>query len=400
MKAILGHSSIITSAASFSLVSEPRPMRVTAVAGPQLAERKPPAEVQLWSVGANATDYGVHVWSNRSVAEVLARYTERGNPLLVDVEHNGSTLKDGEPAVTAGYAKLEVRAGAPWLVFEWSDYGREQIESGQRRYLSPEYDVDKNTGEILALYRVSLVADPGTHRARMLASANTKERRPMDLSVILAALRAALAAEDPAVAKESISNLLAELGKSAGDASAPAEAGADAGKPAGDDAGIGMAAAAEEDKGEPDGDEKPAKVAAAAAPSVVEVSGAARAAVEQIKAAQRDHLLATQGDRLEPSIRRWASAQPLEVVKGLLDATPAKLEPVQRTTATRGATQGEPQRTPAEVAEAEEMDRAMGIRVHAYRAPYRRESDGAWVHPLNRPSDIRAHRTADAAKEA
>lgn len=379
-------------------------MRVSAVAGErgELA-RVPPAEIQLWNVGPNATDYGVHVWSERSVREVHARYHERGNPLLVDVEHNGATLKDGEPAVTAGYARLEVRAGAPWLVFDWSDYGREQIESGQRRFLSPEYDVDKDTGEILALYRVSLVADPGTHRARMLATANTKERTPMDLSVILAALRAALAAEDPAVAKESISNLLAELSKSGGDDAAPAAAGSDAGKPA-DDAGLGMAAAADdEDKGEPDGDEKPAKVAAAAPASAavpVEVTGAARAAVEQIKAAQRDHLLATQGDRLEPSIRRWASAQPLEVVKGLLDATPAKLEPVQRTTATRGATQGEPASTPTERAEAEEMDRAMGIRVHAYRAPYRRESDGAWVHPINRPSDIRAHEAAAAAGKA
>lgn len=133
------------------------------------AGRVAPREAQLWNAGDNPTDYGVHVWSSRSVREVLARYRERGNPILIDVEHNGAQLPDGEPAVTGGYARLEVRAGAPWLVFEWSDYGRAQIESGQRRYLSAEYDVDKSTGEILALYRVSLVADPGTHHARVLA---------------------------------------------------------------------------------------------------------------------------------------------------------------------------------------------------------------------------------------
>lgn len=152
--------------------------RVQALAG-LLPSRTAPAEFQLWSVGPNATDYGTHIWSSRSVREVMARYKTRGNPLLLDVEHNGAT-KDGEPAVTAGYARLEVRAGAPWLVFEWSDYGREQIATGQRRFLSGEYDVDKNTGEILALYRVSLVADPGTHRARMLAAASGKGTNMMN----------------------------------------------------------------------------------------------------------------------------------------------------------------------------------------------------------------------------
>ena len=38
---------------------------------------------------------------------------------------------------------------------------------------------------------------------------------------------------------------------------------------------------------------------------------------------------------------------------------------------------------------ADEMDRAMGLSVQGYRAPYRRE-DGAFVHPINRPSDVRA----------
>lgn len=136
----------------------------------------PPKEIQLWSLGENPTDYGVHKWTARSISEVLARYRERGNPILIDVEHLGAQLEDGEPAPTGGYARLEVRSGAPWLKFEWSDYAQKQITSGQRRFLSPEYDVDRETGEILALYRVSLVADPGTHRARMLATKKPKGR--------------------------------------------------------------------------------------------------------------------------------------------------------------------------------------------------------------------------------
>lgn len=301
-------------------------------------ERAPPSEMQLWNAGENPTDYGVHVWNERSVREVLARYSERGNPILIDVEHNGPALKDGTPAVTGGYARLEVRSGAPWLVFDWSAYGREQIASGQRRFLSPEYDVDKNTGEILALYRVSLVADPGTHRARMLATASNGEK--MDLKVILAALRAALAAEDPAVAKESIANLLAELEKSAGGGDGAPE-GVD--PPAADPAPMATEASDDDDQDDDKqktmttAPQKPANApVTATAPSTDAVTAAAGAAVKQIQAAQRDHLIATQGDRLEPSIRRWASSQPLEVVAGLLAATPAKDGTKDRARATRG----------------------------------------------------------------
>ena len=165
------------------------------------SERVPPAEIQLWNVGENRTDYGTHVWSDRSVAEISARYAERGNPLLIDVEHNGANV-DGEPALTGGYARLEIRDGAPWLSFDWSAYGAEQIATGQRRFLSPEYDVDADTNEIIRLYRVSLVADPGTHRARVLASAalNATQGSPI-MDPTLAAIMSLLdSVSDPAAA--------------------------------------------------------------------------------------------------------------------------------------------------------------------------------------------------------
>jgi phage I-like protein len=136
-----------------------------------------PTEFQLWRPGPNPTDYGVHVWSERSAREVMARYNARGNPLLIDVEHNGAKLEGGEPSTTGGYARLELRNGAPWLVFAWSAYAVDQIATGQRRFLSPEYDIDRSTGEILGVVRVSLVADPGTHNARLLASAPTVRMR-------------------------------------------------------------------------------------------------------------------------------------------------------------------------------------------------------------------------------
>lgn len=288
-----------------------------------VAGRVAPREIQLWRAGDNPTDYGVHVWNDRSIAEVLARYNERGNPLLIDVEHNGPQLEDGKPAPTGGYARLEVRARVPWLVFDWSDLGREEVETGQRRFLSPEYDVDKNTGEILALYRVSLVAEPGTHRARMLA-ASKKEGR-MDISVILAAIRAALAAEDPAVAKESLINLLAEIEKTVG------------GEPSGDTPAETIdPVSTESDPPNPDDENRQMAAAKPAGSTTTKVAAAADDAVRTIQNATRDHILEIHGGKLDPSIRRWASAQPLEVVRGLLDATPAKDVAKDRAKATRG----------------------------------------------------------------
>lgn len=139
------------------------------------ADRKAPAEIQLWRVGENPTDYGIHIWNERSVELAYGEYQKRGNLLGIDVEHGKSqeALAErvtDEPPRMAGYAALEIREGAPWLVFQWSDYGRQQIESGERRYLSPEYYTDPDTKEIVSIMRISLVAEPGTHMAKLLCS--------------------------------------------------------------------------------------------------------------------------------------------------------------------------------------------------------------------------------------
>lgn len=366
------------------------PKRVVA-GGLRVNEKTPPHDIQIWNVGENPTDYGVHIWNDRSIASAMARYQERGNPLVIDVEHIGTKTAEGKPAPTGGYASLELRDGAPWLTFAWSDYGTEQIQSGERLFLSPEYDVDPDTGEILALYRVSLVADPGTHRARYLASA--KGHEGMD-PMTLAALRAALEADDP---KAAIEALLKQLESVDG---APAAAAADEEpKPA-------VPASAEADTEEEpiaaaaDEELKPAMIASAksAKPSKdAALTTQATSAIRQIQNAQRDHLIATQGERLEPSIRRWASSQSLAVVDGLLKATPRKEEATSRATPTQGKRTAQPVSTQSSL-EAEIFG-GLGLRMQAYRAPFVRE-DGVFVLPVNKPSAVRAHVAATAAGKA
>lgn len=374
---------------------------------------EPPREFKLWNAGENPTDYGVHRWTERSVREVFEQYSARGNPLLIDIEHGGAVDEDGKPLDLAGYAALELRNGEPWLVFDWSAVGDQQIRTKQRRFLSPDYYVDKATGEIVSLKMVSLVGSPGTHHARILASAT--ENKKMDFKLFLAALRAALASEDPATCKESVQSLVNELDSTVGAAPESSPEGAGVETAADDDptqeqpeqasappAGEQEAQASAPPPGEKEGVSASAPRAAkqvaprAAKPAAAVVEGAAKEAVEQIRASQRDHLIQMQGDRLDPSIRRWAATQPLDVVKGLLDAAPAKGAEAARVTATRGARQGLPATPPGLTGEALEEVRASMGRGPA-SPPKIINTEHELVLPLMRPSAIREHIAASAA---
>jgi hypothetical protein len=420
--------------------AEPTNTRRVRVRAFAFQERVPPVELQLWNLGDNPTDYGVHKWTPRSAADVMGRYEARGNPLLIDVEHNGAKDEAGEPAITGGYARLELRAGAPWLVFDWSAFACAQIAAGERRFLSPEYDVDRTTGEIVALYRVSLVADPGTHRARMLAAAKQETR---SMNPTLAAIMAVLGSvTDPAAAIESIKSLVSALSEG-GDAGAGAGAGGDAG----DGSAVGEIAAAPGDAPAGGGDApagggdapsdgkdkdkvaagakpgsgppaqhvqtaakpaakpagKPAAPPAAAASTPVGVDTAAvdkvaAAAVQQINDAQRDHLIATQGSRLDPSIRRWASSQSLAVVSGLINAAPAELQPLGAVQATRGDTHGKAAAPKGlEGAELDELKKNMGtFKASTPEVPHMTAA-GIFVLPTVTPRAFRERKRVEAA---
>lgn len=362
-----------------------------------------PTEMQLWNAGDNPTDYGVHVWNDRSVKEVLERYNARGNPLLIDVEHNGAALDDGEPAVTGGYAKLDIRDGAPWLTFDWSDFAVGQIASRQRLFLSPEYDVDPNTNEITALYRVSLVADPGTHRARVLASAATGNQETTNMDPTLAAIMAVLSTvEDPAAAVAAVKDLVANMASDAPandvvdpPAADPQPAFAAADDKSADDKKV-AATAPEAPKPAPVTAAAPALIAPVVDDTVVRASAANALAAEH---ALRDILLEKSGNRLAPSIRTWASSQPLAVVKGLLASAPEATAPPAKISATRGAGHGTgPVGKGLQGAELEELQRGMGtFKTSTPKEPFHK-SNGDFVLPTLTPTEHRQRIAAQAAK--
>lgn len=166
----------------------PRRSVVKLVAGAGLV---PPARFRLWKAGPNPGDYGNVNFTPAAAASVMGEYQRRGNALVMDIEHAlnrtvNPTLSPNDPPPTAGYTALELvdTPDGPelWLLPRWSDCGRDapvpdevccakhQIQSGQRCYVSPDWDQDTETGEPIRLNRVSLVAEPATWGINLLAS--------------------------------------------------------------------------------------------------------------------------------------------------------------------------------------------------------------------------------------
>lgn len=195
----------------------------------------PPARFRLWRAGANPGDYGNVNFTPVAAASVMGEYTRRGNALAMDIEHAlnrtvNPTLSPNDPPPTAGYTALELvdTPDGPelWLLPRWSDCGRDapvpdevccarhQIQSGQRCYVSPDWDQDTNTGEPIRLNRVSLVAEPATWGINLLASRASATRgtavneEQIRAAYALASMQAA-AAEGPL--KESASAYAEQL---------------------------------------------------------------------------------------------------------------------------------------------------------------------------------------------
>jgi len=147
-----------------------------------------PADAPHWRLDAD------------SAARLIARVAARANPLVVDYEHQ--TLyaeKNGQPAPAAGWfagSALEWRDGAGLFArVDWTPAAAGRIADGEYRYISPVFEYDRASGEVLDLRMAALTNNPGL--AGMAAVAltalndfSTEETTPVNetLKKLLAAL--------------------------------------------------------------------------------------------------------------------------------------------------------------------------------------------------------------------
>lgn len=148
------------------------------------ADGKAPHAVRLWRFGPNKTDKGTLKFTERSAKLVMQAYSERGNPLVFDYEHEslvplnerGGTPMKG--VASADRANLEVRPGDDgkpelWAVdIAWTDEARRQIESRERTQISPVSNFDTKTREIFEIVNVALCREGATHFGTLLATAD------------------------------------------------------------------------------------------------------------------------------------------------------------------------------------------------------------------------------------
>lgn len=98
--------------------------------------------------------------------EVIARHAARGQPTVIDYEHQ--TLhkeKNGQPAPAAGWLH-----GLRWMEgrglfgeVEWTAEAKAQIEAKEYRYFSPVFEYDKTSGNVLAIHMGAVTNHPGLH---------------------------------------------------------------------------------------------------------------------------------------------------------------------------------------------------------------------------------------------
>jgi phage I-like protein len=148
------------------------------------AEGKAPHAVRLWRAGWNITDKGRVKFTPRSAKLVMKAFEDRGNPIVFDYEHESLLpleQRGGAPMkgiASAPQSALEVRAdenGKPelWAIdIGWTPEAARQIETGERRQISPVSDFDRESREILAIVNVALCREGATHHGTILASAD------------------------------------------------------------------------------------------------------------------------------------------------------------------------------------------------------------------------------------
>ena len=375
---------------------------------------QPPDTVRLWKAGDNPTDYGTHVWNQRSIECVYTAYLGAGNRLAIDIEHGMAHAEDGEVVESAGYCELELINGEPWLRFHWSAVGAMQIETRQRLYLSPEYGVDPDTGEIVSLTRVSLVAAPGTHHAVILAAAK-KEENSMNPQDIIDAIRNALNGEgDPETKIATAQAVLDGLSVAAGDGTTDDKADnptdengdpppvADDVTAAGGSAAPNLASGDDDKGGAPVTAAKPIAAAASKAKPAADVAAQTAALVKKtVDNASRDFILATQGQALPEALRAACKLLPLENVKKIIasheaKSSPRNPKPVQGGGSTEPKSAIETIRASAANSSLATMAREMGVPGTGVAVPHRDERGGL-VTPMRTPTQIRAAKAAQTA---
>jgi phage I-like protein len=141
-----------------------------------------PDWVQLTPAGPAIVGRDGRGWK-LSDPEAVARAYDPAKEPQIDLEHSSQLAAPaGLPAPAVGWIKaIEVRDGALWGRVEWTKDGEAAVASRAYRYLSPVFQYDWETSEILRIASAGLTNSPNLEMAALNAQ---QEKDPMDKAVL------------------------------------------------------------------------------------------------------------------------------------------------------------------------------------------------------------------------
>jgi phage I-like protein len=150
---------------------------------------EPPTEFRLFKAGPNKINGKVFQFDQEAASALMAAYVEQGTDVMIDLEHYAvkedprAWAREDAPDAR-GWAQLELRMGELWAVnVKWTPDGERRIREKTQRYVSPAFHADKDTGRIVQLVNIAMVAMPGTHSAPALVAATSDNRFTEPVSV-------------------------------------------------------------------------------------------------------------------------------------------------------------------------------------------------------------------------
>ena len=341
----------------------------TPLDGVELGDDGTPIAFRIWKFGDNPTDMGVHRFTDKSAAALMASQEVRGNEFSIDVDHLSLSEKaPPESRKAVGFHRLPVRPDGLWAVdVRWAPFVAAGLKSDppEWRYFSPAYNADRKSGEITEYLNTALTNNPRTWNVTALASQPTKGKG-MKFEDCLAALMG----DDEDKKKEAMAAMKAAFGGGE--------------KPAEEKKEVPEAAAAakpfegKETPAEEKAETETAALVASLASTVKNLAGQVDAMTAEKETKERNEILAARPD-LPKALLASLVKMPMGMMRETISALPKAEVPNMASSAFVRGTHGEGQtgdgdvqiraaRLPAD--QHAELAERMGVAVEKSKTPF------------------------------
>lgn len=128
----------------------------------QAASADVPSFIQLIPAGEVIEGRDGRTFKAGEFASIFKAFVDDQKDLPIDIEHSTDIkAPNGDPAPAVGWiTSIESTDNGIWAHVNWNEIGKNLISTRQYRYISPVFNVNSETGEIVSILRAALTNDP------------------------------------------------------------------------------------------------------------------------------------------------------------------------------------------------------------------------------------------------